>query len=752
MPEPAPIPAPRTAVAAEPTRETPLHILVTGAAGYIGSVLVRELLAAGHRVRGFDLLLFGAAPLEGVLGDPRFELVHGDLRRLDDFPHLCAGVDAIVHLASLSNDPSCDLQERFALAINRDGTRRLALAAKEAGVRRFVFCSSCSVYGAAGQDEVDEDSPLRPVSLYARTKVEAEIALRELADRDFHPVLLRNATVFGGSPRMRFDLAINVMTLHALRRREIVVLGGGRQWRPMVHLSDVTRALRAALALPEERVSGAVINVGATRDNVRIADLASRVQARLPGARVIHGVGDEPDRRSYRVQFDRLWQILGVVPERSIEEGVDEVAALIGSGALGDTDAPIYYNVVATEQFLRRQSACPAIEGGEPVREAFLPLALPSLDVEEEEEVLETLRSGWVTTGPRVARFERSLADLAQSPEVAATSSCTAALHLALLATGVGPGDEVIVPAITFPATANVVVHCGATPVLADVEPDTFNLDPAKLEDLVTRRTRAIVPVHMAGQPCELDEIHDCARRHGLAVIEDAAHAIGASYRGRPIGSLSDFTAFSFYPIKNMTTIEGGALAFRDPERRGELQEWGLHGMTRDAWKRYGAEAPLHWDVVRPGYKYNMSDVQAAVGLRQLDKLPRLLARRAEIVELYRQQLAGEDFLELPGVRPDRRQAHHLFVVRLRLERLRIDRDAFARALRAEQVGIGFHFRSLHTLTYYRERYRLHPAEFPVADDLTRRILSLPLWPGMSDEDVESVVAAVRKLGRFYRA
>jgi dTDP-4-amino-4,6-dideoxygalactose transaminase len=316
---------------------------------------------------------------------------------------------------------------------------------------------------------------------------------------------------------------------------------------------------------------------------------------------------------------------------------------------------------------------------------------------------------------------------------------------VALATLGVGPGDEVIVPTLTFAATANVVVHLGALPVLVDVRPDTLCIDPEAVERAITPATKAIVPVHYAGHPADLDPLDDVAQRHGLAIVEDAAHALPTRYKGRTIGSRSNLAAFSFYATKNMTTGEGGALT-GDPDLLETARVLGLHGMSKDAWKRFDRSGSWAYDVAVPGFKYNMTDLQASLGLHQLAKLERFHARRREVAARYHEAFAASPALEPPTEAPHADSAWHLYVLRLRTERLRIDRDAFIDGLAARNIGTSVHYRPVHMMSYYAERYGHRPDVFPVSRDAFERMLSIPLHPRLSDADVDDVIAAVLEL------
>ncbi|HET6518818.1 MAG TPA: DegT/DnrJ/EryC1/StrS family aminotransferase, partial [Geminicoccaceae bacterium] len=384
-------------------------------------------------------------------------------------------------------------------------------------------------------------------------------------------------------------------------------------------------------------------------------------------------------------------------------------------------------------------------------RATFLPFAPPLLGAEEAREVVDTLGSDWITTGPKTKRFERAFAVRLGAPDALALNSCTAGLHTALASLGVGPGDEVITTALTFAATVNVIEHVGARPVLVDVEPDALTIDPCRVAAAVTPRTRAIIPVHYAGHPADMDPILELARAHGLHVIEDAAHALPAAYKGRAIGSGGNPVAFSFYATKNLTTAEGGMLTGgREFLERARIIS--LHGMSRNAWNRYGEGGSWAYEVIAPGFKYNMTDIQASIGLWQLAKLDALQRRRREIVAAYRAAFADVPALEPPAERQDVQHAWHLYVLRLRPRALRIDRDAFIEELTARRIGTSVHYIPIHLHPYYRDKYGYAPADFPVTLDAYRRMLSLPLGPRMTEGDVADVIEAVREVVARHRA
>jgi dTDP-4-amino-4,6-dideoxygalactose transaminase len=376
-------------------------------------------------------------------------------------------------------------------------------------------------------------------------------------------------------------------------------------------------------------------------------------------------------------------------------------------------------------------------------RRTFLPFALPDLGDEEQLAVAEVLRSGWITTGPKVQALEVAFAAYVGARHAVAVNSCTAAMHLALDAIGVGPGDRVVTTPFTFAATAEVVRYFQARPVFVDVEPSSLNLDPDRLEDAIAG-AKAVIPVHIGGAACRLDAIHEIARRHGVPVIEDAAHALPTRAGGRLVGALSDVTCFSFYATKTMTTGEGGMLCTEDDALAERARIMSLHGISRDAWKRYTAEGSWFYEIVAPGYKYNLTDVAAAMGLVQLRRLDAMASRRQVIARAYDEAFRGMPELELPFRDASDQHAWHLYMLRLHLHRLGIDRAAFVAELKRRNIGASVHFIPLHTHPYYRETYGYRPEDFPVAWQEYQREVSLPIYSRMTDGDVQDVVAAVR--------
>ncbi len=387
----------------------------------------------------------------------------------------------------------------------------------------------------------------------------------------------------------------------------------------------------------------------------------------------------------------------------------------------------------------------------------FIPFHRPLIGNEEIEEVVATLKSGWLTTGPRTGQFESEFREYVRAPYALAVSSGTAALHLALAALGIGPGDEVITTPLTFCSTVHTILHVGATPVLADVDADG-NIDPDSVEARITERTRAIVPVHLGGLPCDMKRIWAIARQHRLRVVEDAAHAAGAGYRGFPVGAghppsgeRSDAVAFSFYATKNLTTGEGGMVTCHDEFLYHQMRVLCLHGVNKDAWNRYTEKGQWFYEVIAPGFKYNLPDILSAIGIHQLRKLDGFIAARRELAARYARELADVEGVELPREVRGRKHAWHLYAIRLHLDHLAIDRAAFIQELRQRRIGCSVHFVPIARLAAYARLAESPRNHCPRAMEMFHRLISLPIYPGLTDEEVLHTARSVRQVAIEHR-
>ncbi|OYD17602.1 UDP-4-amino-4,6-dideoxy-N-acetyl-beta-L-altrosamine transaminase [candidate division WOR-3 bacterium JGI_Cruoil_03_44_89] len=392
-------------------------------------------------------------------------------------------------------------------------------------------------------------------------------------------------------------------------------------------------------------------------------------------------------------------------------------------------------------------SEIPAIAGGTPVRNSLLSFAPPLIEKEEIKEVVDTLKSGWITTGPKTKRFERMFSEYVSSKYAVALSSCTAGLHLALLAIGVSEGDEIITTPYTFAATSNVIIHSSAIPVFVDIDEESLNINHNKIEEKITERTKAIMPVHIGGRPCDMDKIMEIARRHNLYVIEDAAHAVGTIYKETKIGSIGDLTSFSFHAVKNMTTAEGGMITTDNEEWARFIRVNSLHGMNKDAWQRKGS---WFYEIVSAGYKYNMTDIQASIGIHQLEKIERFIELRKKYASIYTEKLGDIEEIETLSPYEYGRNTYHLYVIKIKPDRMRITRDKFIRALREENISTNVHYIPIHLHPYYRERFGYKKGDYPSAERVYERAISLPIYPAMKEKDVLDVINAIEKIVVYY--
>jgi dTDP-4-amino-4,6-dideoxygalactose transaminase len=390
----------------------------------------------------------------------------------------------------------------------------------------------------------------------------------------------------------------------------------------------------------------------------------------------------------------------------------------------------------------------PCIEGGAPIRRLFLSFSPPTIGKAEIDEVVDTLKSGWITTGPKVKKFEEKFSQYVKSKYAIALSSCTDGLFLSLLALGIKEGDEVITTPYTFAATSNVILHCRAKPIFVDIVPETLNIDPRKIASKISSKTKGIIPVHFGGRPCEMNQLLSIARRFNLWMVEDAAHAVGTLYKGQFVGTFGDITAFSFHAVKNLTTAEGGMITTENKSWADFIRINRIHGMNKDAWRK---QRSWFYEIIYPGYKCNMTDIQAALGIHQLERLEEFIERRRTIARIYEEKFSKIEEIELFAACINGRNTYHLFLIKLLLDKLKISRDNFIQAMFAENIAVNVHYIPIHYHPYYKKKFGYRPGSFPVAEKIFSRVVSLPIYPKMTDDEVMDVVNAVNKLIEYYR-
>ena len=658
-------------------------ILLTGDRGYLGSVLKQRLKEARYEVFGFD-----------IKTNPEQDI------RNPTFLERYAFVDCVIHLAGIVGAPNCDINILCSYNTNVVGTKNVINFCKNHNLP-LVFASTCSIYGKSDSDSISEADTPNPLELYALTKKLNEEDIRRELD---NYLILRFGTLFGQTlddKAMRYDLVINGMTKTAVEKRKITVFGG-RQRRPFISLEEVSRAIITLLKLFDNGKQKEIYN--AVAFNKTILDVGKEISQIIGcSLEIEERITDE---RDYSVSNERLRKI--IEPRDTFNEEVKKMADRL---------------VVKT-------------------RDKFLPFSLPLIQDEEINEVIDTLKSNWLTMGPKTAEFEKQLADYLNVKHVISVNSCTAALHLSLIALGIKNGDEVITTPYTFASTGNVICHVGAKPVFVDIEKDTFNIDPEKIEKAITEKTKVIIVVHYAGQAADMDKISRIANKYNLKIIEDAAHAIGSEYNGRKIGTSGNLVCFSFYPIKNMTTGEGGAIATNDDLLADRLKKLRLHGISKDAWKRYGKEGTWYYEIEECGWKYNMTDIQAALGLHQLKKLDAFIKKRQEIAEIYDRELGRIENIRIPFKKENIKHSYHLYPILVN----GCERNKFIEELEKKKIGTSVHFIPLHLHPFYQKTYGYKKGDFPVAEQIYERIISLPIYPKMDEKDVRDVINAVKDI------
>ncbi len=711
------------------------RILVTGGAGYIGNFVVSQLLTDGYEVVVLDKLIYGDSGITRFQNNEKFSLIVGDIRDEEDIDKSLSGVDGVIALAAIVGDPACNVNKDTTYTINYKANELLVKKCIERNIKRLVFASSCSVYGKMGEAKtLTEESPLNPVSWYAETRVMSEQLLHK-HQTELSSVILRLSTIFGLSDRMRFDLAVNIMSAKAAIKEPVEIFGG-KQWRPFLHCRDAARAFVAALKAPDKLVRGQVFNVGSNRNNYRILEIGEAIKDQIPQS-VVRQSSVIDDERDYHVCFDKIKQVLNFDTKENISNGVKEIYGFVSKEQM-DIYKDVYHNVKVWKNI---------------DKDRILPFAVPDVSDDEKLEIWDTLDSGWLSTGPKSQRFARAVKEYLGDDELFCipVSSCTAGLHLQLLGYNIGPGDEVITTPLTFTATVSTIIQTGAKPVLVDIDPKTYNIDYSKIEEKITKNTKAIVPVYYSGNALQYEKLQALARKYNLLILADAAHGIGGEYKGAKFGTYEDSAAFSFYATKNLTTGEGGLVTTKNPEVADKISRMVSFGMNRNAWKRYSNTGSWYYEITDLGFKYNFTDIQAALGLQQLKKIDSFNERRREICELYDNEFNQLGEVITPNITENSLPTRHLYPFLIEVDKMNINRDEFIKKLREKNILTSVHYVPIHLHPYYQKKLGLQNGMFEHTEWFYNREISLPLHTKMKDEDVERVIKAVKDIIITYK-
>jgi len=734
-------------------------ILITGGTGSFGYKATQKFLQAGAEVIIYSRDEYKQALMKKEFPDAKFCI--GDVRDLERLQECTQGVAVIIHAAAMKHVDICEQNSSEAFKTNVLGSKNVVAAALSNDVPVIINLSA--------------DKAVYPAGIYGESKAESEKIFVEGARKAkvlgkpcrFSNLRYSNVLSSRGSVVEIFekilqdDKTVTVfddkMIRLVLTQNQVISLVeftinnslGGETYlikSPVLRISDLATAMQQHLGKGKVEIKNE-IREGEKYDAVLLSAEESRrtlittesylvilpeFAVSLSGYHERYGDNyfAQGEYGTHNAQYLNNEEIIKMVYEES-----DEL-----------------YNQHNNHNTEKQGTAdLPALEGGTPVRDTHLPYATQWTGEEEKKEILEVLESGWLTTGPKVQQFETDIAEYLGAKYAIALNSGTAALHCCVGALDIGPGDEVITTPFTFLATANAIVYVGATPVLVDVEEDTYNIDPEEIRKKITPRTKAIIPVHYGGHPCNMDEIKKIAEEYDLKVIEDAAHALSTEYKGQKIGTHSDMVIFSFHPVKNITTAEGGIITTNDEELAKRCVMHRTHGITKEAMERYGKDANWTYDMQRLGHRYNMTEFQAALGVAQLKKIGFFQQRREGIVDKYQQAFSSMPELILPTVKDYAKSSWHLFPIRIREEMLNADRNKMIKALKAENIGVNVHYIPIHMHTYYQKNFGFKEGDFPKAEKIYSSIITLPLFPKMSEQDADDVIKAVRKTINYYR-
>ncbi|MBN2209100.1 MAG: NAD-dependent epimerase/dehydratase family protein [Candidatus Coatesbacteria bacterium] len=708
------------------------RILVTGGAGYLGCALCPLLAEQGAQVRVFDRLYFGSEGLLSVLKSDDFELIEGDMRAIERFPGILDDVWAVVHLASLANDPSCDLSPTMAEDINHTASVKLAEMARSRGVERFVFASSCSVYGASGEKLVSELSPLSPVSLYARLKIRSERALFGMVDERFCVTALRQATLFGYSPRMRFDLAINLMTMSAVVKHEITVLGGGNQWRPFVHVRDAARAILAVLSAEREEVSSQIFNVGSNSLNLKISDLAKLVAAEVPDT-AVSVAPDDADRRSYRVRFDRIQRHLGYETTITPEEGVSELSKAIQRGDITEPYDSRYFNVM----HLKRLMSIPTAEGGETPRTKPLKNYLPAISSADRERVshdLETVATGAMSDP--VSGLANMLSETFDASGVVLLHSHYLAVLGAFLLLDRSLNKRIVLHPFVDARVFAAASQLGLTPVICDIDGDTLCFDLTKLETLVDEGVAAVFAGSILDIPEPLAALSSLLDEAGCPLLVDTQNQMGAMVMDRDVASFGALTTVDFGVDQNVTALGGGAILLQDASRKERCL---------DLLSCRLAEGPAPFVERQLG----LSVLSAMLAMSNLERLYETASVRRHLQDVYDEALCECPYVRLVRSRDGVKRSGSRYPVFVDFDRLEIDAWQLERFMKQEKIECSRGKDCAVDIAGARLRGKTNRRASNLAQqisDLRSQLIFLPLHSEMNADDVNDAAFALQKI------
>lgn len=712
-------------------------ILVTGGAGYLGCVLCPLLAERGVDIRVFDRLYFGDSGLLSALDADRFELVKGDIRAVEKFPWLLDDVWAVVHLASLANDPSCDLSPTMAEEINHAATVKLAKMAQSRGVERFVFASSASVYGACGDKLVSEASALSPVSLYARLKIKSERALLGMSDEGFAVTVLRQATLFGYSPRMRFDLAINLMTMSAVEKHEIIVLGGGGQWRPFLHVKDAARAIATVLSAELGDVAAEVFNVGSNEHNVKIRDLAEMVAAEVLDTN-IEVAPDDADRRSYRVRFDRIEDRLGYQTTETPAQGAREIAEALREGHLSEPYSSRYFNVMHLKHLMN----IPVAEGGETSRTALLRNRLPAISSSDRERISNELKSvAEGQLGDPIADFEASLRETFETTAALLLHSHYLALLGAFSMLERGSKKRILIHPFADGRVYSAVSQLGFTPVICDIDDNTLCFDLEKLEQHLEEGAAAIVAGSILDVPEPLETLQSMADEARCALIVNAQNLLGATVFDKDVASYGSVAVLDLGVDQNITALEGGAILMGDASMKEQVCDFLACRL---------AEGPQPFVQRQLG----LSPVSAMLGTSNLERLYDTAGTCRSLQAVYDELLTDVPHVRIARPTEGTQRSGSRYPVFVDFHKLELDALQFERLLQAENIealrGGGDCAAELAIARSRGLSMGKSSNISPTAAALLSQLIFLPLHLGMAADDVSDAAYALQKVISYF--